>query len=70
MVDYSPYSEKTIRNKKKPSEEEKAYADMLVEDEVNRILTKYANEEKFLGDVAYKLAQRIIKTGEVSNGDL
>jgi hypothetical protein len=61
MVDYTPYADKTIRNKKNPNPEERAYAEAQVQEEVNRILRKYQNEKKFLQDVAYRLAAHILR---------
>lgn len=61
MVDYAPYTDKTIRNKRHPNLEERAYAEALVQEEVNKILSKYQNEEKFLQDVAYRLAAHTLR---------
>jgi hypothetical protein len=67
MVDYAPYTDKTIRNKRNPNPEERAYAEAQVQEEVNRILSRHQNEEKFLQDVAYRLAAHMLRKDEDGN---
>jgi hypothetical protein len=64
MVDYTPYADKTIRNKRNPNPEERAYAEAQVNEQVKKILNQFRAEPKFLSEIAYRLAAEIINSKE------
>jgi hypothetical protein len=68
MVDYTKYSDKTIRNKRDPNPEERAYAEAQVNEQVKKILNRFHDEPKFLSEIAYRLAAEIINSKE-QDGD-
>lgn len=62
MIDYAAYSDRTIRNKETPSEEEDALADMQADHEVASFLERFSKEPKFLRKrLAPKLATKLVE---------
>lgn len=59
-MDYSPYSDKAIRNKDVLTDEEQALVDFQANEEADLFLHKFRNEPKFLKRVAPKLAERLL----------
>ena len=69
MIDNSKYHPKAIRNKTNPNTEEQAYAEMEVRQEVDKLLTRFHGEPKFLKDVAVQLAYRALHQERQENAE-
>jgi hypothetical protein len=45
MVDYTPYTDRTTRNKRNPNLEERAYAEAQVDEQVKKVLKQFLQNE-------------------------
>jgi len=60
MVDYKQYTDKAMRARRDKDDLDKAYLDIQLQKQVDKIVSQYSDEPEHLRDIAVALANRVL----------